>query len=813
MRALREGLRACTSAPGLSTLAVVALALGLGVAMAVFGVVDALLFRPLPVREPGRLVRVFTVSSRGGADTGRLSLPYYRALQSGLTSVQGLSAFREGILVHFAGSGASAEAVDATLVSGTFFEALGVSPALGRALARYDDQSPGANAVAMLSHGFWRRRFAERPDVIGSAVRLNGRSYTVVGVTPASFQGVGLERAPDLYLPLSMYEEAEPVARGQLEFPSMAPLECVGRLAAGFTLAQAQAEADALADRLGAGRPATSGHEMFDPEWRTPWPRLLAANAVAGERFHGLAWLLTFSVALVLLIAVADTSNLLVARADRRSKDVAIRMAIGATRSQVVQERLVEGLLLTALAALLAVPAAIGVTRLLLASVPEPAPLPFETATALLSLRGLAATALVALLVGVSASVLPALRATATDPASVLRTHDGLLRAGGLSVRRMLVVLQVALSLALLAGTGLLLRSLQAGSRVSVGFDPEPLLVASIQPAKAGYDVPRALALQSELRARLLALPSVEAVAIGTSLPFEAAPFTTVRANGRPQKAGLEAITPGYPQTLGLALLRGRDLTIADEYAALVDETLASRFWPGEDPIGKRIEDISPRRASVEVVGVLHAELGNPRQPAPPLFFVPRATFFGAFPFQPRTALFIRTKGDPRDLMPSVAGALQTLDADLPLLGLRPAREHMRRPFARARLLATCFAALAVIALTLAGAGLFGLMASATEARRREIGIRIALGAAPREVVALVLGHSARLVGLGMAMGLPLALGMGRLLSAFLFGVMPYDAIALSTTAVLLGATAFLAAYGPTRRALSVDPMRVLRAE
>jgi predicted permease len=455
---------------------------------------------------------------------------------------------------------------------------------------------------------------------------------------------------------------------------------------------------------------------------------------------------------------------------------------------------------------------------LLRRKLPDPPPLPVAAATDLLSLRALLLMAGLGLLTGLLASVAPAFRAWGVDPLDALKGDRLVIGFGRFTARHLLAALQVAASVALLFAGALLVRSSWNAAHVDVAFEPRQLLVASLNLARGGYDVPRALAFQERLRDELRALPGVESAALGLQLPTRAAGTSTVESEGRSRSVGFNFVSPGYLETLRLRLLKGRDIDATDiaggPPVALVNEELAQAFWPGADPIGKRIGAFGPRQASLEVVGVVRYRAGGIGDVGQPMFLGPRSQLYGTFPWQPRTAIYVRARaGDPRRLAPALARVVESLDPDLPLLGVRTAEDELGLPFAQQRLLLTTLSALSGIALFLTFAGVFGVVASATDARRREIGVRVALGARPSQVMTLVLGQGARLVAAGLVLGTPLVLGAGPLLSGFLLGVKPYDAGALVAAAAVLTLASLLAAYGPARRALAQDPTLALRAE
>jgi predicted permease len=802
-------VRSVVRTPGLTLLIVAILALGTGTAVTVFCLVDALLFRELPVSHPEELVALFTTAERRSGDLGGISVPLYQVYKRDLRALVDLALYREDVPINLGIGQEPARRAWATVVSGNYFRLLGLRAKRGRLLEPADDTSDGARAVAVLSEACYRRRFAAGEDPLETPIRINGRPYQVVGVAPPGFDGLSLG-SPDLFLTVSMGEEVDPILRSQRGFASFTAFYSVGRLAPGKSRAEAQAEAELVGERAGAG---TLKSQAGD-DWQIPWPYLVPARELTWPESRRLAWLLSATAALVLTIAAADAGGLWLARSDRRLRELAVRVALGAGRLELVRERVAEAFVLSIAAGTAGIAAAAALTRIVL-SWQDPLSLPLEAATGVFSLRAFLVAAGLSLLVGTAASILPALTASSIDPMKLLRGDLG--HSHRLPLRSALVALQVAVTLALLVATGLLLRSLEAASRLSFGPDASRLLVARLEPATAGYDAGRALRFERELREELARIPGVEAVAFGTGLPFEGGQGTSSMVDGRSERLDLESVGPDYLKTLGLPLLRGRDLAREDEDrstgAALVSEGAARRLWPGSDPIGKVIGSISPRKLSVEVVGVVGAPAREPGEASDSLVFVPRARFYDAFPWQQRTALYVRAAvPDPRPLIPALSRAVQRLAPDLPVT-VRTATEQIARPFSEQRLLATSFGALSTIALVLVSTGLFGVVTSATEARRREIGVRVCLGARPRDVILLVQGRTARLVGLGLVLGLPLAFGLARILSHFLFRVGADDPAAFLGALPLLAGTGLLAAYGPTRRALAIAPSEVMRSE
>ena len=799
-----------------SALIVLILALAIGANTAIFSVVEVVLWRVLPVQDPEQLVRVFSSDGRGGAMPGRTSYPIYLEYRDRVSTLSGLAAFRDSLQVDLALGSGTPEPVGASLVSGNFFEVLGVGAWVGRVFTPGDDVRQGAHPLAVVGHRLWEQRLGASPQAVGSTLRVNGHTFTVIGVAPPQFAGVGLEDVPELFLPIAMGGEAEPVLQGQMQHASNPFFDVVGRLAPKRTIADSRAELDSIGRALGAGQRV---FEAGEGDWLRPWPHLRPAAAVVGGvggQAARLSRLLSGVVVLLLVIACVDVLAVMLARAERRRKETALRLALGSSRARIVRVFLVEGLLLSSAGAALGLGLALVLAPRFLPLIPTEVPLPIAAASSPAAPRVLAFTVLAALLAGAAFSLLPALQASRISLLGGLKSEVARARHSGLSFRGALVMGQVAASTTLLVGSLLLLRSLREATTVDPGFDQNGVLVASVNLARAGYSKQTGAAFLEPLQQRLAAMPGVRAAAISSRLPLQPASTTTIRVDGRPKIVPFSLVSPEYASTLGLPILRGRDLDWQDvagrSGVGLVNEALAERFWPGRDPIGQRLDGFSPLRASIEIVGVVRARGGTAREPASPLLLLPLAQFYHAFPWQPRTFLVVRA-ADVRAVAAAIPKAVQTLDEDLPVLGLRTARAEMGLAFAQERLLAILFSAFAGLAVLLSAAGLYGVIASSTESRMREFGVRTAVGARAGQIAGLVLRQSLGLLGVGLAVGVIIAGAGGRMIASYLFGVTSTDAPSFLGAIGVLTLATLVAVLGPLRRAAAADPNALLRSE
>ena len=806
---LRYALRALRKSPGFTLVAAVTLALGIGANSAIFSVVYSVLLRPLPYREAERLVTV------------NHFYPSLKGLEAGV-SAPGFVDYRDRSRV-FAGVAVQAqwqpsltgrgdpERLTGSLVSGQFFSTLGVGAAVGRAL-RPDEDQPGRENVVVLSDGFWRRRFGGDRGAIGQTLTLDGIPHQVVGVMPPGFRDY-FSRPAELWRPLAL--TAEQIAGGR----TSEWLTLTARLKPGVTLEQARGEMRTLAEQLKRQYP-----EQFPPDW---------SLAVASLREKGTGkvraalYVVFGAVGFVLLIACANVANLLLARAAGRAREVAVRTALGAQRGRIVRQLLTESVVLSlgggALGVLLAYfgVQALGAYSQGGAGPAGPAePVGLDTPVLLFALALSVAT-------GLLFGLAPALQAARGGQQQTLR-EGGRGAAGdraAQTVRRGLIVAEVALALMLLAGAGLLVKSFARLQGVDPGFEPANVLTATVALPEAKYasDTQR-IAFFDELLPRIAAIPGVQAVGASTGLPLTGSGWTqSFDVEGYQPPAGqpgpwgeFKVITPDYPRALRVPLVRGRLFTAQDgpgaPRVALVDEEMVRRYWPGQNPIGKRLDFGTTRsgeRRLLEVVGVLrHVRQQGLDDEARVQVYVPHRQRG-----LDRMSLVIRTAGDPLQAVPLVRAAVQQVDRDQPIADVQTMDALLADSVGQRRLSTVLLALFAGVALLLACIGLYGVTAYAVTQRTREIGVRMALGAAGSQVVGAFVRDGVRLTAIGLAVGLVAALAGGRLIASQLYEVEPTDPLTLGATAATLAVVAALASYLPARRATRVDPITALRAE
>ena len=793
------------------------LALGIGANSAIFSLVDAALFRALPVERPQELVRVFGTDPEASGLT-ETSYPGYLSLRDGVTAFSSLAAFGTDVAVHVASDARLPERVTGTVVSGNFFSSLGARPAHGRLIGVPDDDR-SAQPVAVLSNELWRSRFNGDPGVVGQSIRINNIPFTIVGVATRGFVGATFDATTDIWLPLSTINAADPglAELKPLERRGLTWLSIVGRLAPRTSMAAAQAQMDVLSARYAAENPGDRAKRGA---------KAIAANDAAinpGQRAEAqrLSWLLLGVVAMVLLIACADAAGLLLARAERRRRELAIRAALGASRGRIVRQSLAESFIMALAAAVLGLGLAVWLTDFVSSAAPQGIALPLSASSGVLATRTLVFSAGVSILTAMLVGLVPAVAASRPDLVPMLkgdRSRFAVSSHRSVPLRDVLVAGQMALAMMLLVGAGLLLRTLANESRINPGFRPEGAVIATIDLSRSGYDNERGRQFYSLVQQRLSQVPGFEAVALGRSVPVQTGGMaTTATPEGyvpRPNEAmEVEAsmVTPGYYRALGTPLLRGREFTDADvrdgQRVVIVNQAFADRYWPGQDPLGKHIGDISmPPSIVVGVVGT--AKYRSLREEPLPALAVPVQQMYSD-----AMTIIVRTSMEPAAAIRQIAEAVATLDAGLPLIRARTLASKLSLALARERLLAILLVAFAALAAALSAAGLYAVVAYRMQSRTREWGIRIAIGARPQNVLWLAQRQSTVLALIGLGIGLAGAAMATRFVESLLFGVKPIDVWTYAAAAVTLGVVVALAAYLPARRATRIDPTIALRAD
>ncbi|MGD8321729.1 MAG: ABC transporter permease [Gemmatimonadota bacterium] len=782
-------------------LAAVLLTLGLGIGgnVAMFGILDASLLRALPFREPDRLVmgRV----TRNGEVGYTVSAPDFFDYRERSTSFTALSAFTPFQLATTMTGEGEPERIQAILVSTGFFATLGVSPALGREFAGEEGELDGP-PVVILSHGLWERRFGGDPAVLGRAVNLGGRPYTVVGVMPAGFRFV---LDTDLWLPL---QRGGSWAQAR-QFHNFV---LVGRLAPGLTVGRAQSDVDRISEALAEAYPDSNRNKGLN---LTPLKQALS------ERYDTTLAVLMAAVAALLLIACGNVAGLLLARGGARRGELAVRSVMGAGRGRLARQLLTENALLALGAGAIGVGLAVWLERGILAFVSLDQLGPVEAGVSLPMLGFAAALSLLTVLVF---GVLPALRVAQTDPASDLRS--GMRTAGSRRATRFrsgLVVTQVALTCVLLIVSGLLLRSLDRLNGVDPGFETRNLLTAEVQIPGAEYGPEERVTFYRQLRDRVAALPGVEAVGLITRIPIRD-PGGNVRVD-LPERFGSagvfggmadqRVVMPGYFDAMGIPLIAGRDLTLEDRGNApgrvVISQAVARRVFGEDDPLGRivGVDTGGEEPTRFEVVGVVgDVVMDHPANGTyPGMYF--------SYAAQPSSSmrLAIRTRGDNAQVTAAVRQVLGEMDPDVPLSGVSTMNATLSRVVSDNRAIAVVLVLFAAVALLLAAVGLYGVLAYQVSRRLHEIGIRMALGAGTGSVLSSVVRGGLVLVAIGLALGIPASLAAARLVQGMLFGVGAADPVTYAGVAAFLGLVATVACLLPALRAARVDPVRAFRAE
>ncbi|HEX3586012.1 MAG TPA: ABC transporter permease [Candidatus Angelobacter sp.] len=819
---LRYGLRMLRKNPGFTFVAATVLALGIGANTAIFSIVDVVLFRPLPVSDSNELVRIFSGETRGNASWGSLSLPEYQEYHDRMSAFSGLAAYVDRFPANVSAGKFGTERVDAGMVTGNYFHLLGTNPEFGRNLLP-DDDKKGAAPVAMLGYQFWKRHFPSDATVLGSQLLIDGQWFTVVGVTQPGFGGVSFENFPEIWIPLTQGIQIDPLLKSQIpqNHKSFVPFAIVARLKPGVSATQAQAQLDALAEQLGAGKLDPSE----GPDWKRAWPVLVPVTQAARQANERFSFLLLGIVALVLLIACADVAALMLARSENRQKEIAVRLALGGSRQRIMMLHLSEALLISGLGAVFGLALAAWATRLIVLTAPSTLDLPLDRASSLIDLRVLAFTALAALASALISALVPALKYSRSELVAGIKSDSGRASAigRGFSAQAAMVVLQLAASVVLLVGAGLLARTIWHASQVRLGFDPEHTVSASTDLVRQGYDKNVAITLLGPLLDSLRSQAGVESAALGPP-PMTGNMWTSVKLeshiSGDGKKAGIlgSRISPDYFKTVHIPLLQGRDFTRSDSAnapgVAIVSDSFARKYWPHESALGKHIEQVGIHDQTFEVVGIVGDTANQDLRREPPaMAYFPLAQSYLMFPWQPDVSMLARGPGDSRELIGSMRKAVAGVNSALPVFRARTLKEQVAAALGQERFLARLLLAFALVAILLAGAGVFGLMSYSTARATHDFGIRMALGAQAGHVLWLVLKKGLTLAAIGLVLGLGAALWLTRLIVSLLFGVSRNDAPTFAAVAAVTLLAALSACYLPARRATRVDPLEALRNE
>jgi putative ABC transport system permease protein len=809
---VRFATRLLRKSPLFTLTAALSLAVGIGANATIFSVASAILLRPLPgLAEPGRLVDVGRSSGDGSASFDTVSYPNYADIRDRVTSLTGVFAHQLEPTPMSLGGRGEAERIYGTLVSGNYFETLGARPALGRLLRPDDDVRGGEAAVTVISHDLWTRRFARDPAIVGTTVQISGYPFVILGVAPAGFQGTTLLKG-DLWVPLAALTMAMPDRRDTLFTSRRSTWLFMGaRLADGATIEQANAELASISAALQTEHPQTNERMAFHAAPSAVVPGMTGVMAA----FIGL---LMGIVTLLLLIACVNLAGMMLARGAARSREIAVRLAIGAQPRRIARQLLTETAVLFVLGGLAGLVLSRWLTSLLLATLPQlPVPLSISFTT---DWRVVAFTVVTSLVASVLCGLAPALQARRTSLLGALKAD-----AGGpvarLRLRNVFVVGQVTMSLVLVIAAGLFMRALDRAATMPTGFDQASVDVVSLDLSLGRLNDDSGRVFARELLERTRALPGVHSATIAVDLPLDGGRmgFGSVRVPSAPTplpEGGIPAdwniVEPGFFRTLGVRLVGGRDFNERDvagaPLVAIVNEAFARTAWPGEEAIGQRMQvDTMEGFRDTTVIGVAgDARFMSAAEPARPYIYVPLAQVYN-----PRINLLVKTAGVT--VIPDVRNVVRAMNSNLPVTEAMALSEITALNTIPQRVVGAVAATLGVVGLLLAAMGIYGVTAYAVHRRTREIGIRVALGADRREVLGLLLRQGAVLTAIGLVLGMALAAAGAQLIRSLLYGISGIDPLTFGAACALFATVALVATYVPARRALAVDPMSALKSE
>jgi predicted permease len=834
----RYGLRMLRRSPGFTAVAVLSLALGIGANTAIFTVIDALMLTKLPVREPERLVILYTAEP-GSPSVARLAslseFQKYRSLTqvfAGVAAISNLDRFN--LTVNGPTGGSDVGLARVALVSGNYFSVMGVNPLVGRTLNPDDDRIAGGQPVTVISYTFWERRFMRASDVVGRTVTMNGTTYTILGVTPQGFSGELVGRPTDLWIPIVMQAQVMP------EYPNMLTsggvwLHLLGRLTPGVTMQQAQA----------------MGQIVYQQNMREFWPNPTpsqaqymerahleiksAANGYSPQRdsFEPSLVILTIMIGVLLLIVCTNVANLQLARSEARQREIALRRALGAATNRIVRQLLTESSLLAVMGGGLGLLFCIWAATALSTTIPlGPVQMDSRELSQWISLdlhpdwRVFAFTAALCLVTGILFGLASVIRGSKTSlsPSLTGRGADSGKSGARFAPGKLLVIAQVALSLVLLIGAGLFVRTMRNLRAVDLGVDRQHLLLVWTSPGQTGRQGPALANLIHTLQDRISSLPDViSASASRTGLltgtpESSGAPSEDMKVEGQAPKAGLLAvlvqIAPQYFETIGSPLLLGRDFTERDTETSpqvvIINQTMARFYFGDQNPIGKRIGFSREVGTPWEIVGVVKdVKFGTPREKKIVIYSPYRQQINSLR----NTCMLVRTVGNPSNVAALVRHELRDIDPNLPVLRIDTIEEQLNDVLVQERLLSALSSFFGAVAVLLACLGLYGVVSYGVARRTNELGVRLALGATPGKVLGMVLKESLWLVVVGIVIGVPIALAATRLISARLFGISSADPLTIALAVSLMIGVASLAAFLPALRAAKVDPLVALRYE
>jgi len=793
----RFGLRSLLKRPGFTAIALLALALGIGANTAIFSLVNAVILQPLPYRDPDRLISVYGTRNRSTqGSVGPTDFLDYRSQNK--TFEQFAASGSTMLPMNLTGSG-EPERLNASIITGNYFDTFGVRPALGRGFS-LENEKTGQDHVTVLSHAFWQTRFGGDPNIVNKTINLDGKAYEVLGVMPAE---VVLPQPAQLWVPINF--DADP----EMKMRNARFLRGIGRLKEGVTLDQAQTDTDLIAAQL----------EQQYPDSNTGWSlRLIPLREILVGGSRTMLFILFGAVGFVLLIACANVANLLLVRAAARQKEIAMRTALGASRLRIIRQMITESLLLAIFGGALGALLAVAGVKLLVSLGEDNIP---RTANVKIDATVLAFTLLISLATGLLFGLAPAIRTMKENLVDALK--DGIRGGSEATVknrtRSLLVVFESAIAVMLLIGAGLLIRSLVALQNVDPGFDPNNVLTLRVDLPRQKYNTPeKASNFFEQLETRVAGLPGVEAVGLITDLPLSGeARDMPYRVEGRPATSDIafvdfRRVNKNYFSAMRIPLRRGRNFSEQEvrqsDKAIVVSQAFVDSVFPNEEALGKRLIIWSGiRNEPYEIIGIV----GDTRyqslqgEPSATMYVPTRELLF--------VNLVIRTQGDPLSLVGGVRKEVNALDPDQPIAAIRPMTEWVAMSAAGARYRTTLLGLFALLAMILAATGIYGVMSYSVAQRTQEIGVRMALGARPLDVLKLVVRQGMMLALIGVIVGLAGALALTRVMSSLLFGVTERDPITFGVVAALLIVVAFIACFVPARRATKVDPLVALRYE
>jgi predicted permease len=798
---LRFSLRALLKHRNFTAAALLTLALGIGINTSIFTLLYSVAFRPLPVKDPDRVVNVYQIldgefSRQVEGNVALLSYPEYLNYRDRVTGLSGLAASADANLYL---GGSNVEKINGLMVTDNYFSLLGGGSTIGRTFFDKECQVALQCPVAVLSHSFWQRRFGSDQSVIGTTITLNRQRFTVVGVAARDFHGAEMT-VPDVWIPVTMQPALMPDNKF-LESPDCSWLTVIGRLKDGASSTQVQAEMQLVAAQVDHSYPGRKTTVNVMPGSYLNFPEVRSEGTP-------IAILVMAAVGLVLLIACANVSNLMLARAAARRKEIAVRLALGASRWRLIRLLLTESLLLAVLGGLVGLVLAMCLPPILFSVIPEIGlDVDFKPNATVFGYMFL-----ISLITGVIFGLAPAIQSTKPNLTDALKSTRSKPRASRARLRSLLVIGQVAVSLVLLIGAGLIVRGLQQAQSTELGFDQKNLLVLSMDLSTQGYDEARASTLYTQLAERLKALPAIRSVSLAEVAPFSGTRETVIDIEGRGSSlnAGANMVSTEYFETLGVPIRRGRQFTEEDARSggspAVISQAMANRYWPGADPVGQRFKESNG--ASHEIIGVV-ADISS-RQVGKldgPLFYTP------ASPGELAGLTFVlRTNENLPGSVNAVREVARSLDKDV-FMSAEPLEESVRRMLEPARTGAWFSGTVSLLALLIAATGIYGMLSYHVVERTSEIGIRMALGAQRSNVLLLIVSDGMKLAAIGTAIGLVTAIVLARVMSSVLFGIGPTDLLTFITVSVGALVVALVACYIPARRATKVDPLIALRNE